>query len=66
MLQLLLLQFYSYDNNTYTIIFEGDMLFDQPDIGNYQPDIVQKGPSEGRVVLNHGETMLFPLAEGRR
>ena len=33
------------------------MLYDQPDIGNYQPDIItwfmQKDPSETGVVLNH-------------
>ena len=35
------------------MIFEGDMLFDRSDIGNYQPDMVQNGPNEARVVLNH-------------
>ena len=36
------------------MIFEGDMFFDQPDIGDYQPDMVQNGLSEARAVLNHG------------
>ena len=35
------------------MIFEGDMLFDRPDIGDYQPDMAQNGPSEARAVLNH-------------